>query len=529
MFSGLEAYRLKGVKVKRESDLDEASKPIILGTGSYATVQELEYFGLKCAGKKIHDVLSMAESKGVSYPISRFQDECEILSKLRHPNIVQFLGVHFQSREGLPLLVMEFLPMNLTSVIEKYGVMQKETSFSILHDIALGLHYLHSQPSPIIHRDLTSNNVLLTSNMTAKISDLGMAKVLDLNPLQISRMTQNPGTPAYMPPEVMVAKPIYDVSVDEFSYGILMIHLFSGKWPEPQIVKAITEGNSLIAVSEADRRKIFLKAIGDDHPLMPLIKKCIQDNFKERAHSSEILQKVSKVKKEYPVSTLTQIDMLKQIADNESENRYLKEDIQKEVQLKQEQLVTLETELKEKNMKIERLQLQYSSEVEHLKFQVMNLNSQNELLKAKKDAEIEELKASITLKETQTESSFKTLLQEREQFDIQLTNERSKHEAELESERNTNQRVINEKKDLISELMAAKMQIKHLQHKNSTLETDIAGTVARKNAVIKRKDAELETKTRVLQEKDTIITGISEQLTKTREFLAIKQLEVSGH
>ena len=56
--------------------------------------------------------------------------------------------------------------------------------------------------------------------MTAKISDLGVARILNLTPLQVSRMTQTPGIPAYMPPEVMVANPKYDTSVDEFSYGI---------------------------------------------------------------------------------------------------------------------------------------------------------------------------------------------------------------------------------------------------------------------------------------------------------------------
>ena len=53
--------------------------------------------------------------------------------------------------------------------------------------------------------------------MSAKISDLGVARVLDLTSLQVSRMTQTPGTPAYMPPEVMIANPRYDASVDEFS------------------------------------------------------------------------------------------------------------------------------------------------------------------------------------------------------------------------------------------------------------------------------------------------------------------------
>ena len=147
---------------------------------------------------------------------------------------------------------MEFLPTNLTSCIEQYGILPKEISYSILHDVALGLCYLHSQTLPIIHRDLSSNNVLLTPNMTAKISDLGVARILNLTPLQVSRMTQTPGTPAYMPPEVMVANPNYNTSVDEFSYGIMMIHMFSGQWPKPQVGPSRIKGSQLIPVTEAE-------------------------------------------------------------------------------------------------------------------------------------------------------------------------------------------------------------------------------------------------------------------------------------
>jgi serine/threonine protein kinase len=156
---------------------------------------------------------------------------------------------------------MEFLPTNLTSCIEQYSILPKEISYSILHDVALGLCYLHSQTPPIIHRDLSSNNVLLTPNMTAKISDLGAARILNLTPLQVSRTTQTPGTPAFMPPEVMVANPKYDASVDNFSYGIIMIHMFSGQWPEPQVGQTQIEGGKLIPVTEAERREVFLKAI----------------------------------------------------------------------------------------------------------------------------------------------------------------------------------------------------------------------------------------------------------------------------
>ena len=71
--------------------------------------------------------------------------------------------------------------------------------------------------------------------MTAKISDLGVARILNLTPLQDSCMTQTPVTPAYTPPEVTTANPKYNTSVDEFFYRILIIQVFSGRWPEPQV------------------------------------------------------------------------------------------------------------------------------------------------------------------------------------------------------------------------------------------------------------------------------------------------------
>ena len=178
-FTGFDRYKLTGVKVTDRK----------LGHGSYATVLELEYMGLKCAGKKIHELL--LRQGDASYTVRRFEEECRLLSQIHHPNIVQFLGVYFQQGVRAPILVMEFLPTNLCSSIEQYGIFPKEISYSILHDVALGLCYLHSQTPAIIHRDLSSNNVLLTPNMTAKISDLGVGKILNLTPLQDSRcMTQ---------------------------------------------------------------------------------------------------------------------------------------------------------------------------------------------------------------------------------------------------------------------------------------------------------------------------------------------------
>ena len=86
-----------------------------LGHGSYATVLELEYMGLKCAGKKIHEML--LRQGGASYTVRRFEEECRLLSQVRHPNVVQFLGVHFQQGVPAPILVLEFLPINLSKAL----------------------------------------------------------------------------------------------------------------------------------------------------------------------------------------------------------------------------------------------------------------------------------------------------------------------------------------------------------------------------------------------------------------------------
>ena len=442
MFTGpqFEPYKLTEVKVTDQE----------LGHGSYATVIELDYMGLKCAGKKIHEVL--LRQGDTSYTVRRFEEECHLLSQIRHPNIVQFLGVYFQQGVQAPILVLEFLPTNLTSCIEQSCViLPKEISYSILHDVALGLCYLHSQTPPIIHRDLSSNNVLLTSNMTAKISDLGVARILSMT--TASRMTQAPGTPAYMPPEVMVADPKYDTSVDEFSYGILMIHVFCGRWPEPQTGPNRRESGKLIPVTEAERRDVFLQAIGNDHPLMELILKCIDDDPQARAHATEIVEKLSK--KVLPTSFTNRLEMLRRIEVCEEEKSVLikeKERQGMEIQQKQEQISIMQEKAlnieQQEASEINQLKLAHSSEVAQLETQIKDMSVQNQLAKGENDTKVTKLTATI-----------------------------------------------------------------------SAMEAKITGN----DHVVSTKDAEIEAKTRALEEKNDIISKLREQLTTATEYLATKQ------
>ena len=315
--------------------------------------------------------------------------------------------------------------------------------------------------------------------MTAKISDLGVARILNLTPQQVSRMTQAPGTPAYMPPEVMIANPTYDTSVDEFSYGILMIHVFSGMWPEPQVGQTHIEADQLIPVTEAERRDVFLRAIGNDNPLMDLILRCINNNPKHRAHASEIVERVTAMMLEFPVSFANRLEMLRHTEAQAEEN-----------QLKEQRILSLREEVQQKAEEIDRLNVVYCSEVEQLRLQIRDLNSQKHLLEARIEAKV------------------KALQQEREHYGTHLAKENELSE-----------KFANENHILQYEISKLRTDVNCLQHTNSTLKVDIS----RRDTAIKMKESEVEVKTRVLQEKDATISGMSEQLARVREHLVTKQ------
>ena len=146
------------------------------------------------------------------------------MSNLRHPNITQFLGLFFAPDSPLPLLVMEKLEMNLDHLLTTRPDLQLSSKLSILEDICRGLVYLHGRRPPVIHRDLTSRNVLLNSAMKAKLTDMGNSRIVDLlsgEPLKT--LTRLPGTLVYMPPEAVGTLSRYGKSLDVFSFGHLAL------------------------------------------------------------------------------------------------------------------------------------------------------------------------------------------------------------------------------------------------------------------------------------------------------------------
>ena len=178
--------------------------------------------GLVCSAKKIHEILLDTGNIGVREIAAKYLQECQIMSDLRHPNITQFIGLCFLANSQLPLLVMERLEGSLDDLLETVSHIPLSLKRSILEDVARGLLYLHKHNPQIIHRDLTAKNVLLTSSLVGKITDLGNSHIVDIQPGQLDQtLSRNPGTLVYMPPEAMTTASRYGPSLDIFSFGHL--------------------------------------------------------------------------------------------------------------------------------------------------------------------------------------------------------------------------------------------------------------------------------------------------------------------
>ena len=277
-----------------------------LGRGAYGKVFTVDFLGLPCAAKEIHSLLidgvSPEDKKAIK---DGFIRECYHSSLIRHPNIVQFMGVYYAKpsdpRTDLPIMVMELMDTSLTSFIENnQSKIAMKTKLSILHDVSLGLSYLHGRRPVVIHRDLSSNNVLLTSHLVAKISDLGTAKMIRADSKQTkSRLTTAPGTLHFMPPEALDEEdPVYGTPVDVFSFGGITLHLFSEEWPTPSAQKKRDpKTNKLVALSEAQRRQRYLDTMTVEAAVLKeMVMKCLDDDPDQRPPIQEVSKMIKSLK-----------------------------------------------------------------------------------------------------------------------------------------------------------------------------------------------------------------------------------------
>ena len=273
-----------------------------LGTGSYGAVYKARCDDLLCAGKILHPTLFQSSKQGQMTIMRQFQQECRFLSAIRHPNIVQYLGSHQDTETQLPVLLMELMDKSLTLYLENsQEPLLYHTQVDICHDIALALAYLHS--NNIIHRDLSSNNVLLIgAGIRAKVTDFGMAKLFQTNFSTMTPQTRCPGTLVYMSPESLDDPPVYTQKLDTFSFGVLIIQIITRLFPNPgPRTKKIENPHDpkhrlQEVVSETERRKSHIALINPTYPLLLIATDCLSYIEEDRPSAQELCHQLTKLK-----------------------------------------------------------------------------------------------------------------------------------------------------------------------------------------------------------------------------------------
>ena len=367
-----------------------------LGRGSYGAVYKAKCDQLPCAAKVLHPTILDPTDPGADKVLERFHHECAFLGGIRHPHIVQYLGMTRDPESRLPVLLMELLDESLTKMLERS---QQPLAYcvqvDICHDIALAVAYLHS--NDIIHRDLSSNNVLIVAEKRAKVTDFGMSKLAGAAST-MTPLTACPGTLAYMPPEALREPPTYTKKLDCFSEGVIMIQVCTQLWPDPgPRTQNLPDprsptGSTEMPVLDTERRKSHLELIDPTHPFMPLIEKCLSYSQEKRPSAGDLCQKLEELKKrdfggieEESYSDLKRQIQELQIREESKDDRIqqLQEELSKssyDLKHQSENIVRYRCAIQEMKAAIRALEHQVRQKTEEIKSREKELGQLNEQL-----------------------------------------------------------------------------------------------------------------------------------------------------
>ncbi|PNW71561.1 hypothetical protein CHLRE_16g659400v5 [Chlamydomonas reinhardtii] len=201
-----------------EIDITQLHIEAKIASGAFSNLYKGTYCGQEVAVKILKDV------HDDSSQYQEFLQEVAIMRKVRHKNVVQFIGACTRK----PNLCIVFEYMSGGSVYDyirrQEGPLKLSAILKLAADVARGMDYLHQRK--IIHRDLKAANLLMDDNAIVKIADFGVARVIETT----GHMTAETGTYRWMAPEVIEHKP-YDEKADVFSFGIVLWELLTCKVP----------------------------------------------------------------------------------------------------------------------------------------------------------------------------------------------------------------------------------------------------------------------------------------------------------
>ena len=230
-----------------------------LGRGGWAIVCVATFRGVRVAAKTIHHQIISHHN------IQLFRREMNMAATLRHPNLVQFIGA---SMEGNMMILTELIPISVRAQLQQDIYLPPKRVMSVSLDVARALNYLHQmQPDPIIHRDISSANVLLEHLLGGK----WRAKLSDYCTVNLFHQleTVNPGSHEYAAPEANNPH-LQSTKMDIYSFGALMLEMLTGQLPTPE-----------------DRPALLLKVHHDQ--LLDIIDRCLRERAQDRPDAATFI------------------------------------------------------------------------------------------------------------------------------------------------------------------------------------------------------------------------------------------------
>lgn len=252
-----------------------------IGQGSCGTVYHGLWYGSDVAVKVF------TEQEYSTELLDEFRREVALMKRLRHPNIVLFMGA-VTSPAHLSI-VTEFLPRgSLFRLLHRntQGMDLRRCSRMAL-DIARGMNYLHHSNPPVVHRDLKSSNLLVDKNWTVKVADFGLSRIKHATFLTTK---SGKGTPQWMAPEVLRSEQS-DEKADVYSFGVIMWELATGKVPwdghnAMQVVGAVGFMNQRLQIPD-----------GLDPEWANMIQECWHSDPRQRPAFSDIMDQLKEIQK----------------------------------------------------------------------------------------------------------------------------------------------------------------------------------------------------------------------------------------
>ena len=344
------------------------------------------------------------------------------MSQLHHPHIVQFLGVCYLPGAQLPVLLMEKLQTSLDNLLETSPTIPIDIKVHLLTGTGRGVVYLHSRTPPIAHRDLSAKNILVDNGLNAKIADLGVSRIVNIQPGRLAAsMTQMPGTGVYMPPEAAQEEGVtrYNTAIDIFSFGV--VSLFTLTQTFPKDLKPATYQDPatrrLVARSEIERREHYIQpakaALGETHPLVQLTLNCLEFDQEDRPSAVVVLRGLEEVGTTLPQNcTQTKLELIQQVAVKEEKIQQVAERVadEKQAQIDAIKVLHLE-EIEQRDVVINQLQrenFEMSGQVNHILHQISvkdtRLQATIDRLQAEKREQVRGLEELTTLQQEQLDA-----------------------------------------------------------------------------------------------------------------------------